>query len=333
MSTTKSFVVLSATLLLLAATHVQAWWCTGHMIVGHVAWDQLSSSTQQKIAPIITNLFNAGPFPMIPDMVQATCWADDIKTNIDSMESWHFINLPYNPDGTPVPGDVIQKENVEEVIEQMSRSVHYPGNNWEMSFALANLIHFYGDIHQPFHDTELFSSAFPNGDEGALLFKVYVDGTEWALHFVWDSVCTKWASDPTRPLNSSAKDFIATEAKFIEANYEPSAANKSVWNTTIMAQESYSIAVGYGYAGLTPGQTLTSEYLKGCLPIVYSRLGLAGYRLASELEYVFGSSDHKDMPDQELAALINERVRLAKLELDGVKADRRAEARANIFGK
>lgn len=54
------------------------------------------------------------------------------------------------------------------------------------SFALRLLIHYLGDIHQPFHAENLYSSTFPDGDKGGNLFTLPSHYASEELHAVWD---------------------------------------------------------------------------------------------------------------------------------------------------
>jgi len=63
----------------------------------------------------------------------------------------------------------------------------YPGEpELAQSFALRLLIHYIGDMHQPFHNEAQYSEAYPDGDKGAnsVTTKNHYGADE--LHAVWD---------------------------------------------------------------------------------------------------------------------------------------------------
>jgi len=63
----------------------------------------------------------------------------------------------------------------------------FPGNeNVAKSYALRLLIHYVGDIHQPFHAEDQYSSIFPDGDKGGNLFTLPNHYSSNELHAVWD---------------------------------------------------------------------------------------------------------------------------------------------------
>lgn len=60
--------------------------------------------------------------------------------------------------------------------------------NVAKSFALRLVIHFVGDIVQPFHCESLYSSEFTEGDAGANAFPLKYHYTVDELHALWDKV-------------------------------------------------------------------------------------------------------------------------------------------------
>jgi len=256
-----------------------------------------------------------GPFPKVTYMTEAGCWADDIRTNNRAMALWHFLNIPFTPTGYPadLPPQV---ENVESVIPQMydgAKGNRYAKpNNWELVFAVANLIHFYGDIHQPLHVTDLVTAQFPTGDKGGNLLMINYNGKTEDLHGFWDAICGQFVNDPARPLSSADRTYIQNLAQEFMTNFTFSADQKAVWNSTIMAQESYQYAVQYSYANgnLQPGDTLSQTYIANCIQAAGQRVTLAGWRLASELNYLF-----KDSTQLPKAEHIHERIRRGYAEV------------------
>lgn len=65
----------------------------------------------------------------------------------------------------------------------------YPGQpDLAKSYALRLLIHYIGDISQPFHCESRFDSAYPTGDAGANLFPLPYHYTVDELHALMDKV-------------------------------------------------------------------------------------------------------------------------------------------------
>jgi hypothetical protein len=295
MSTFSSKTLLLLLSLFLLFTKINGWWCESHMLIAQVAKDNLDPEVLKKVNENIKWFSETNDFPLANDIVDVACWADDLKSKnkLYAMEEWHFINLPYNPYNMTIP--YFEKLNVVYETNEMGRALeelhkHKSVNEWVKSFSLANMIHFYGDVHQPLHATEYYNPKyFPNGDEGGLLFDIYIENYPMKLHFAWDSVCRKYIDAPTRPLNDSSRDMIENVASYLQQTYNFTDEQKQEYNMTKMALESYNYAILYAYVNNTIqiNQTLDSNYIANCIEISEMRLTLAGYRLASQLNYLF----------------------------------------------
>jgi hypothetical protein len=288
--------VLFYTLLLsiLLLSPVSAWWCESHMLIAQIAKDNLDPAVLSKINKEIVWFSKNNDFPMANDIVDIACWADDLKDkeSLYAMEEWHFINLPYNPDNITLTP--MEAQNVVYEIDELSRSVRenyqkYNENKWIFTFAVANLIHFYGDIHQPLHSAKLFDQQnFPQGDRGGMLFDIFIEGYPMKLHFAWDSVCRKYLNAPNRPLNDTSREELENIAMYLQQTYNFTNQQKKEYNMTKVALESYDDAVEYAYLNhtLQVNQTLDNNYIRKCIYVAEERLTLAGYRLASQLNYL-----------------------------------------------
>lgn len=326
----KSFILA----VVLAAYTTQAWWCTGHMTVAWIAKQTMSSSAYEAVNAIATKLSSEGPFPQSPDFVQMACWADDLKSQgLEPMAGWHFINSPYDPSSYPIARWPIQDENVEVLLTQLDKTLKERARSstpaWDIGFALANLVHFYGDIHQPLHCTELFSSTYPTGDRGGNDQSVTVDGTSTKLHFIWDSVCWEYNQELTRPLSTTDYATVQTFGQYLMNTYTFTSSQMKEYNSTVMVQESLQDAIQYAYPGTYNGMTISSQYLATCKPVAEGRVALAGYRLGNELEYLFGSSQSFDKMDETeqhaFAKKVRERVVRHIVNVENTKAERRSE--------
>lgn len=288
--------VAAALLFLSAAPVADAWWCMGHMTIAQIAKNTMSQVAASRVNAIIADLSRAGPFPQSPDMVQVSCWADDIKEDkLSSMNGWHFVDKIYNPTNYPIgpTTGLVPDENVAHVISQLdsTAAVNAPVANkkqWVLQFAVAMLIHFYGDIHQPLHTIQLFSEQYPKGDRGGNEEKLVVDGTDTTLHFIWDSVCWTQHNDLPRPLSAADNKTLVDYAARLMRDYSFPTEKVHERNSTIMATESYEDAIKYAYPGITNGMTVPQSYLNRCIPVAEARIALAGYRLGALLEELFG---------------------------------------------
>ncbi|RNF25717.1 class I nuclease-like protein [Trypanosoma conorhini] len=290
-SPNSALLVAVAIALLVVSGPTHAWWCKGHMVVNEIAKRHLNQNAAALVEAAAANLSLSGPFPQFIDFVQSGCWADDLKSfGLDVMETWHFIDTPYNPQKVPINKDPVATVNVKTAIESLTKTLKKYKKKpvpYVISFAIANLAHFYGDIHQPLHSITLFSPAYPDGDRGGNLEVVQVRGATMKLHAVWDSICQGEQPDPPRPLSSKEYAKLRAYADYLEDTYKPTAAEKSETNVTVMAGESYKIGVEVVYPGVRNGVELTQDYLERCKAAAELRLVLAGHRLAAVLNQVF----------------------------------------------
>ena len=83
----------------------------------------------------------------------------------------HYTNIPYNPDMVALPAhaqpevDVVY--GIQSMIGILSSSKPIP---LEKARALAFLVHFVGDIHQPLHTTSMYPNEQPGGNLGGNRF-------------------------------------------------------------------------------------------------------------------------------------------------------------------
>jgi len=138
--------------------------------------------------------------------------------------------------------------------------------------ALAFLVHFAGDIHQPLHCGYAY-------DEGGNEVQVTWFGQSTELHAVWDvSIIDKWNSDFT----SAASQLISSWDQNEYTNTTESLA---------MAQESFTWVrdVVYDFKSTS----LSTAYYDLTLPIVKDRLLAAGVRLSMILDSIADATLHQ----------------------------------------
>jgi hypothetical protein len=126
--------------------------------------------------------------------MQAARWADDIRTQdrAQNRPSWHYINLPFKPDGQPPSVQIREPEpvNILTAMAENERIVKNENDPERKAIALAWLFHLVGDIHQPLHTTQIFTIEYPSGDRGGNEICVRVTQARQPidLHRFWDDV-------------------------------------------------------------------------------------------------------------------------------------------------
>lgn len=286
-------------LLFSLSLQVNGWWDTGHMLVSQVALKHLEAqqTSSPQAAAVYAALQNAvnslvSYSPASNTFVTAACWMDDLKTrNLHSFDNWHFINLPicdYTGENITDSCDGISVESVldsdeEDVIWAIGEATSTISSKYalgfERGFALRNLLHLVGDLHQPLHTVAMYSNFTPNGDLGGNLWPV--PGVPYAnnLHKLWDSGVGMLNNYITRPLNTTNENYLSTLADSLITRVAPIISNVTQKvNATAWALETRELAILYTY-NLTFNSTPDAYYIAQAWEVIQDQIGLAGYRL------------------------------------------------------
>lgn len=165
------------------------------------------------------------------------------------------------------------------------------------SYALRLLIHYLGDLHQPFHTTARFSDAYPDGDKGANLFPIPYHYEADEMHAVWDKGVYELRNNIPRPI--SDKDWTKLEGwvNSFMSKYKYSLTDKKTianrdidgWSLEMFARAKTM------YKGATENEPLPQAYIDESVPKVEDDITLGGYRLAYLITYIFDKNVH-EMP-------------------------------------
>jgi hypothetical protein len=300
----------------LAAHPALAWNIPGHMLSAIIAYQILRQEKTQSIEKVKAVL-EKHPWYVhqwqarlqdVPiserDQVlfmQAARWADDIRTQdkAQSRPSWHYINLPFKPDGQPPPVQIRDPEpvNILTAMTENENVVKYESDAERRAVALAWLFHLVGDIHQPLHTVQLFTSEYPKGDRGGneICVRVTQAGQPMDLHRFWDGVITS-SQNLTRLRNEATA--LRNRQEFQRGQLtELANADFESW-----AKESFEIATKIAYRNgqrigsprggrkdcptIATAPVLPPRYVVSASRIADRRMILAGYRLADLLTRV-----------------------------------------------
>jgi hypothetical protein len=296
--------VLLALCLAFAPTAARAWDAAGHMLVGQIAWDQMTPAARARAAelvkPLDARFNNNQPY----NFITSGTWMDDMR-GLGKDYQWsklHYVTIPWTPTG--LPAEIPPAPNVVSGIEDSVRVLRDTKSSAaQRTEALGMLVHFVGDIHQPLHTTDR------NNDRGGNA--VLISGVPFSdlmqkqgrnLHTFWDkafrfdrqgpAIVEAWTPPglsrrPTAP----GEGVIAEQAKKIVARYPrekllelAKATDAAAW-----AKESHMVGCLSAYpAGMPSGdemeiRVLTPEFAKASAEIANRRIALAGYRLGDLL--------------------------------------------------
>jgi S1/P1 Nuclease len=301
----KKLLNIAGALALFCATNVYAWNSYGHMTVAAVAWENLTPEARKKATALLQLNPDykhwivgvpAAKRAQVAFVVAAT-WPDLIKSETgyqndgeepkepgasknegytDTLQHryWHYIDLPFSPDGTPLvqPKSPNAKTQIATFRATLSSSTASAALK---SYDLAWLLHLVGDVHQPLHATSRFTKDLPQGDQGGnLVMLCSKPKCRAELHAFWDSTLGT-SKDPNAAIRKAAKLTAA----------DPQAAaiaDESAW-----INESFEAAKATAYAppvGVGAGPfALDAEYRKNARAVAIGRVALAGARLANLL--------------------------------------------------
>lgn len=249
-----------------------AWNATGHKLVSQIAVNQLSKKQTAYLNDLNHALDSKYP-PM--SLVNAAIWLDVIKRYDNSLDPYHYINLPFSTEGLRLPN--VAKVNAVYAINRAIHSLNScKSTTFEKGFNLRILLHVVGDLHQPMHAVSQVSKDYPFGDMGGNLYPLGKNPVAQNLHGYWDRA--GGLLSPPTPMNALA---IKKLAKKIESRWPCKVAQKNS-GPEVWAQESHAIARSISY-GIRKNKPPNAVYKNEVQRISEQRIALAGCRLATQL--------------------------------------------------
>jgi hypothetical protein len=257
-------------LVCLLATNALAWGNSGHRITARLAQDRLSDDAEAAMRQILGQRW----------MSDVASLPDDWRNNAGAAITggWHFVNTPIDEESYAEGRDCPQMQCVVEQIEAMISILEdEKQSSSARREALIYLVHFVGDIHQPFHA----GSGTVNGqsDRGGNAIDVTFQGQQRNLHSVWDSGLISSTGLNVADYTNHLKDEIVPE---LDEN-AAAGGTPADW-----ANESHEIAQAQR---VEPGTTLSDEYIESGVAIVDQRLARGALRLARVIEDALGGEN------------------------------------------
>lgn len=289
-------VLLALTSGLLMSQSASAWNECGHKSVAYLAYKNLDSTKKERVRQLLSlnNDFAANwtisvPANLDKDAVafsRAANWADDIKdryskdskdapdANIDMLtddhfehRNWHFINLMFSEDSTPLPP--MPSPNAKTQINRCIEVLSSDASDTSKSYCLVWLLHLVGDVHQPLHTVARVTAQQPEGDKGG---NDVITTSGQKLHSFWDSSFGEEKEDKK----------ILTRIDKLQWTKPPEADDLTPES---WISESEAIAKTFVYKDLVLKRNgkyqITQAYKKLSAQIASDRVKLAGFRLAA----------------------------------------------------
>jgi hypothetical protein len=306
----KSPLFISLALGLLMVPPAGAWNATGHRIIAAIAYDRLTPAVRARVDDLIRRHPDYGTLltqdaPTEPRararaaFEAAAVWPDlmrrderffdetraDVRPtrslagfpNMGRHTIWHYIDIPYAPDGAPV-----QNQNPPNALTEIQRLLAEIGREQGSAigpYDLPWIEHLAGDVHQPLHCVSRFLRSQPQGDAGGNRVIVAPNRT---LHALWDDAAGQDVTDA----------YVNRYAAEVTAQYplpERISTSPQEW-----VDEGFALAKQEVYTfGLETGSSdrplaLPAAYEENARRIARQRIAIAGYRLAAVLNGALG---------------------------------------------
>ena len=288
---TKAATAIGAVLLTLglaSTTTLQAWGGQGHRLVALIAANHLSPLAKQNVAWLLGT----------QSLADVSSWADQQVADHAQTSWWHYLNIPPNAAGYDRDRDCPRQPGVAAgtrgdtwrdcVVDRISYFEQRIGDTRldraDRATALKFLVHFIGDLHQPFH-----ALGVERGGNGVLV-RVFGEAncsndpsrpSPCNLHAVWDSRLI------ARRNLDDAKYVALLERLRASKRWD----QKPPGTPPEWAMESWALAKK---ALVAQNTNIDEAYYQAQIPVIEERLALAGVRLAVVLNRAFASAPPTD---------------------------------------
>jgi len=281
-------VLFAALTALLVAAPAGAYWEYGHQTVAEIAWANIKPTTRTRILALLHRQKLLGtPTCKAGTIDDAAVWADcikgikdaDGKRPFDYTSAWHYQDV-----NICQPFDLVEACKGDNCVSaQIVRDAKILADRRAPTAdrvrALAFLIHFVGDLHQPLHAGE-------KGDKGGNDVKADY-GTYTAsrlnLHSIWDGYLAERAISTGPTL---VRRYPAPERARIAAG---DVADWSRESWQVARDATYATAIGGDPCGQTPTRvTLYNAAIERLVPTVRLEVTRGGLRLAKMLDRALG---------------------------------------------
>jgi hypothetical protein len=254
--------------MVLAAATVHGWGPQGHRLVAMIAANHLTPAASQSVRALLAN----------ESLADVAVWADEYVTDHRETAPWHYVNIPAEGAEYVAGRDCPQRNCVvDRIRDNQERLANRDVNRADRATALKFLVHFIGDLHQPFHaiGIERGGNGIPVSIFGsAMCGHAGFERFACNLHGLWDSELIGH-----RRLRDGA--YAAELERQIKARHLRASGTAVEW-----AMESHALA----RAALLPAGGDAGElYYRAHIAEIDERLALGGLRLARALNQALGS--------------------------------------------
>lgn len=236
------------------------WGKTGHRATAEIAENHLNKKAQKAIDDLLDGY----------GLAFVANYADDIKSDNEFRKygPWHYVNIDPEED-TYLEAEASEEGDLVQAVRKCVAVLKDKNASREdKQFHLKMLVHFVGDLHQPFH-------AGHSEDKGGNDIQVrwFNDGSN--IHRVWDSEMINFYQMSYTELAINTQDLTQNQISKIQ-------------NGKLLdwVYESRDLAESL-YSGVENGDKLGYRYMYDQMPTVLSQLQKGGLRLAKILNDIY----------------------------------------------
>jgi hypothetical protein len=282
-------IVLFTLVTLLSSTDLlHAWGGQGHRLVGLLAAERLTPVARQNVLWLLDG----------QTLADVSSWADSITTEQLQTSYWHYLNIPPEASGYDRDRDCPKQPGADAgsrgdrwrdcVVDRIAYWEERLGNpkldRADRATALKFVVHFIGDLHQPFHSlgvgrggNDVHVRVFGQVDCGPSTplraGNAPPPPSPCNLHSVWDSRLIARR-------NLDDKQFIEALQKLIA---DKGFGSQPPGTPVQWAEQSFKLAKE---ALVTPDTNIDEAYYGRHIGVIEDRLALAGVRLAADLNRI-----------------------------------------------
>ena len=257
----------------LVPTRLLGWGRDGHAIVAALAQAHLTQGAKQGVQTLLND----------QSLASIASWADEVRPQRDETYDWHFVDIPKSASGFDDARDCYRPEDnhagaqtdhhncVVDRIEMFKQVLMNPSaSDNDRVEALKFIVHFVGDVHQPFH--AIGDAKGGNGISVSEFGSSQCGAHPCNLHAAWDTGLIAHT-------NLSQQEYVQHLEEFISQQHLTAGGQPEDW-----ANESHKYVQA---AWLNDGEQIDENYYKSQIKVVDTRLALAGLRLAALLNDAF----------------------------------------------
>ncbi len=218
-----------------------AWDNFGHRLAAKLAYSRLEPAVRTNVDALLGGGEEA--------FVDASIWADRIKSQRPETRPWHYVNIPLDAEAFDEKRDCPKRDCIVARLEDFISVLSSDASADQKREALRFVIHLVADIHQPLHCAN-------NSDRGGKDVALVWDKRKTNLHEVWNHYV----------LTNTLNEVMDTKALGAVVDW---------------CNESHAIARQIAYEGLPePGEPVSEDYMSKARIAATDQLAKAAARLA-----------------------------------------------------